>query len=108
MGKASREKGKRGERELAALLTEAGFPAERAQQYKGNAGSFDVTCPSLERLGLVIEVKNVARPTIGPWLAKAEEDAGPLQEPVVFWRKPRGRWYAILPAEAFLASIKKG
>lgn len=105
MGTASRDKGKRGEREAAALLSAAGFPAARAQQFKGGAGAFDLECPGLHRLGLAVEVKNVARPSLSPWLEKAEADCGPVEEPLILWRKPRGRWYAVLPAETLLALL---
>jgi len=108
MGKMQREKGKRGEREVAEMLTAAGFPAHRAQQYKGAAGSADVTCPSLFHLGLHIEVKNTARPTLGPWLEKAQEEAA--QEglaPAIFWKRPRDAWYVIMPASVFLNIIKQ-
>jgi Holliday junction resolvase len=101
VGKASRDKGKRGEREAALLLRSFGFQAHRAQQFKGSAGSADVTCPELEAVGVQLEVKNTARPTLGPWLDKAEEDAAG-KVPVILWKRPRKGWVAILPAEELL------
>lgn len=42
MGKAERERGKRGERELAKILSEYGYDTKRGQQYCGAAGNADV------------------------------------------------------------------
>ena len=42
MGKSQREKGKRGERELAGILRENGYECRRGQQYCGAAGDADV------------------------------------------------------------------
>ena len=42
MGKASREKGKRGERELASVLKELGWDCRRGVQYSGANGDADV------------------------------------------------------------------
>ena len=43
----SRTKGKVGELELAAKLSEAGFPATRGQQHSGSPDSPDVICDGL-------------------------------------------------------------
>jgi Holliday junction resolvase len=51
----SNQKGKRGEREAAAFLTDEGFPARRGQQFAGGTDSPDVVCESLS--GLHFEVK---------------------------------------------------
>ena len=50
----SRQKGARGERELAQYLTTLGFPARRTQQYCGHAGDSDVR---IDGLDLFIECK---------------------------------------------------
>ena len=42
MGKAQREKGKRGERELAGILRDYGYNCRRGQQYCGTSGDADV------------------------------------------------------------------
>ncbi len=39
MGKAQREKGKRGERELAGILRDYGYDTRRGQQFCGADGS---------------------------------------------------------------------
>jgi Holliday junction resolvase len=107
MGKASRDKGKRGEREAAALLREFGFSAARAQQFKGSVGSADIACPELEALGLHLEVKNQERCALPTWIDQANADAGPTKDPLILWKRPRDGWYAILPAEVLLGLLKK-
>ena len=43
MGKSQREKGKRGERELAGRLRDHGYDCRRGQQFCGASGDADVT-----------------------------------------------------------------
>ena len=54
IGRASRQKGKRGEREVVALLQSLGYPARRTQQVDGGLSS-DVI---IEGHAVYIEVKN--------------------------------------------------
>lgn len=103
-GRASRSKGKVGERELANLLTAKGFPAQRAQQFKGGQHSEDIWCPRLRELGLHIEAKRTEALRVQEWLAKAAAEAGD-RDPLICWRKNGGEWVAILPLDALLALI---
>ncbi len=57
MGKMQREKGKRGERELAGTLRKYGFDSHRGQQYSGVNGDADV----VGLPGIHVEVKRVER-----------------------------------------------
>jgi Holliday junction resolvase len=62
MGKASRDKGARAERELVALHAEIGVKAERvplsgAARYQGNGSDVDVYAFGLDAAPLVCEVK---------------------------------------------------
>ncbi len=59
MGKKEREKGKRGEREFAALAREHGFSAARGVQYSGRNNSPDVVIDELP--GLWPEIKRTER-----------------------------------------------
>lgn len=99
----SRAKGARGEREAAALLTDAGFPARRGCQFAGSPDSPDVTCQALDRIHF--EVKRTKRTDLEGWMAQARADAG-AKLPVVLHRKDRGLWLAILDAQAFLALVR--
>lgn len=133
MGLYSRNKGKRGEREVAALLRKYGFAARRGQQFAGGSDSPDVVS---ERFPFHIEVKFTESLSVPAWIRKAREDSA--GKPVcVFHRRTREQWtvhmtfddmqagfrqinpgiesetfrtpgreYVSTPAEAFLATLE--
>jgi hypothetical protein len=88
MGKTSREKGKRGERELARKLREYGYDARRGQQYCGRTGVADVT--GLK--GIHIEVKRTERFRLYDALDQARRDARRDELPAVFHRANECDW----------------
>ena len=100
MGKAEREKGKRGERLLRDLLKLNGFEdARRGQQYSGTETSADVVGVP----GLHIECKFVERCNLREALAQAEGDNGDSTDiPVVFHKRERQPWVVCLDATDFL------
>ena len=100
----SRDKGKRGERELAHFLADNGFPARRGQQFHGGADSPDVVCDALSDLHL--EVKRVERGSIYDWFAQAERECGD-KIPVVAHRKNNQPWLVIMGLDEFLAMRKR-
>lgn len=104
MGKASRDKGKRGERELAGKLREHGFDARRGVQYHGGPDSPDVT--GLE--GVHIEVKRVERLSLYDALSQAKADAGLGEMPVVMHRRNNCEWVVIQPLEDWINLYKNG
>ena len=87
MGKASREKGKRGEREWAKLCREQGYDCSRTAQYRGNTGA----AGDVEGLpGIHMEVKRTE--SLRPWdyMSQAIYDArqsGKGALPIVAWKK---------------------
>ena len=94
----SREKGKRGERAVAALFREYGFTdAKRGQQYHGGPDSPDVVGVP----GLHIEVKRTERLNLYDALAQAKRDAGE-DLPVVIHRKNDSEWVVILSFDDFM------
>ena len=101
----SRNKGKRGELEMAAFLRERGFDdARRGQQFKGGHDSPDVCGVP----GLHLECKRVEALQLYPALAQACRDAGDDGAiPVVLHRRSREEWVAILRADDFLAIWKR-
>lgn len=106
-GRAAREKGKRGEREVAQRFKDAGFTgARRTAQYCGMTGdAADVTGVP----GLHIEVKRVEREAVRKWIAQAIRDAeaaGQGDIPVVAHRKSGGEWLVTLRLEDFLEIMK--
>lgn len=104
VGKASRDKGKRGERAWARLLTACGFPSRRGQQFAGGNESPDVVTPS--QPGIHWEVKAVDNNTnLHAWMNQALEDKGDNQIPVIAYKKSQRKWLVVLDAHDFLAIV---
>ncbi len=103
-GALSRSKGKRGERELAALLTSEGFPATRGQQHRGGPGSPDVLVSSLP--GVHFEAKRTERLSLYDAVDQAKRDAGG-RLPVVAHRQNGCEWLAILSLSDLLAIVRE-
>lgn len=98
MGKTSREKGKRGEREVANLLRSYGYDAHRGVQYKGGKDSPDVVgLPYVH-----IEVKRTERLDLYGALAQSIADAGG-DMPIVIHRKNDCQWVVIQPFDDWIA-----
>ena len=94
----SRNKGAAGEREFAALLREMGWEgAQRGQQRSGLEQADVVGLP-----GVHPEIKRVENLRLWAALDQAARDAPESQLPVVFTRRSRRPWVAILDAKAFL------
>lgn len=89
MGRQSREKGKRGEREVAQALRDLGFDARRTQQYAGSDGTADIRSSIT---GTHWEVKRYARIASLRFLEQAQRDAHPGDVPVVACREDGGPW----------------
>lgn len=107
IGKSSRNKGKRGEREIANLLKEAGFKnAHRSAQCKGNTGQ----APDVEGLpGIHIEVKRVERLNLKKAYEQAVNDSkenGNNDIPAVFHRGSFEPWMVTLSLSNFLEIYK--
>jgi Holliday junction resolvase len=105
MGKPSRDKGKRGERELAAIVRDAGFPAvRRGQQYHGGADSPDVTGLP----GVHIEVKRVERLNLTAAMEQSIGDAAADEMPCLAHRSDRQPWKMTMLLDDWLALYKAG
>ncbi len=98
----SRNKGKRGELELAAILRKYGFDARRGQQYCGTSGDADV----VGLPGCHIECKRVERLNIDDAMEQAIRDAREGEMPVVMHRRSRKPWLVTVGLEDFLALYK--
>lgn len=92
MGKPSREKGKRGERELAGILRDYGYDAKRGVQYHGGPDSPDV----VGLKGVHIEVKRTEKLSLYDALAQSKHDAGG-DMPIVIHRRNACEWVVIQP-----------
>lgn len=98
----SREKGKRGELELAKLLRDCGFDTRRGQQYSGANGDADV----VGLPGVHIECKRVERLNVYRALLQAIRDARDEETPVVFHRGNRQCWMVTMTAADWLEMYK--
>ena len=99
----SKQKGSRGEREVAELIRRHGFEARRTQQYCGNTGdASDVT----SNLPYHIEVKHQERLEIDKWWEQATHDAMG-RTPILVFKKNRQRWRVVMDFESFLELNEK-
>ena len=100
----SKQKGKRGELELAHWLTDRGYPARRGQQFKGTPDSPDIVCESLGDIH--IECKRVETFNAYKALEQAKGDASSDQTPAVFHRRNGKDWVVVVSAEDFLKFLR--
>lgn len=111
LGRYAKNKGKRGEREVARLIKNHGFNnARRTSQYCGKTGDASdvVGLP-----GYHIEVKFVEKLNLWKAVEQATIDANEhwvkhheYVEPVVFYRKKGIDWRVSVDAEHFLDLVK--
>lgn len=94
----SREKGCKGERELAKILRDYGYMARRGQQYSGANGDADVVGIT----GVHIECKRVERLNIHDAMNQAVRDARDGEIPAVMHRKNRTEWLVTQRLEDWL------
>jgi len=96
MGKMSRDKGKRGEREWANYLRDKlGFDAKRGQQHRGGPDSPDVIggIP-----GTHCEVKRTERLNLSEAMTQAVMEAKPGEVPYVAHRRNGKGWMVTVEA----------
>ena len=99
----SREKGKRGELELARELREYGYDCRRGQQYSGANGDADV----VGLLGVHIECKRQEKLNIHDAIAQAVRDKKDGELPAVFHRRDRTDWLVTMPLEDWIAMYRE-
>ena len=100
----SRDKGCRGERELANKLKEYGYDCRRGQQFSGANGDADVV--GLE--GIHLEVKRVERLNITDAMSQAKRDAREGEMPVVMHRKNNEKWLVTMELSDWIELYKEG
>lgn len=99
----SRQKGAKGERELAGVLRSHGFDARRGQQYSGANGDADVVgLPNIH-----IECKRVERLNIYDAIDQAKRDAKD-DLPAVFHRKNNCEWLVTMTLDDWMKIYKEG
>lgn len=95
----SRQKGKRGELELAKVLREHGYETRRGQQYSGTETSADV----VGLPGIHIECKRVENLNVYNALTQAIRDTGESGDlPAVFHRKNNQPWLVTMRLDDWL------
>lgn len=103
MGKMSREKGKKGEREVASFLKSYGYDARRGQQFCGIEGDADV----IGLPGIHIEVKRTETLKLYDAMYQSKRDAKEGEIPTVWHRKNECKWVVILDADDFMKIYKE-
>ena len=98
MSRMSREKGKRGERELAALLRCSGYDCRRGVQYQGGPDSPDV----IGLPGIHIECKRVERLDLYGAMGQAKVDSDGEKLPAVFHRRNHCSWLVTMEIDDWL------
>lgn len=101
MARASRDKGTRGELEVAALFRVAGFDCNRTP----NSGGLHIAGDLVGDVPVHVEVKRAERLKLPEWLAQARDEAPAGVTPVVAFRRSREPWYAAIPLEALIALL---
>ena len=94
----SRQKGARGERQLAKKLSEYGYECKRGVQYQGSPDSPDVTGLA----GIHIECKCVERLNIHDAMEQSKRDAGESEIPVVMHKRNYTEWLCTMRLEDFM------
>lgn len=99
MGKSSQRKGADGERELAALLSAAGYECQR-----GGSLSFGEIPDVLGLPGIHIEVKRVEKLNVGEAMEQAIRDSDRMLDgmPALFHRRNRKPWLVTMRLEDWL------
>ena len=103
MSRSERDKGARGEREVAELFRAHGFDAERTP----NSGGLMIRGDLAGSVPAHLEVKRQEVLRLPTWMRQAEADAPEGVVPVVCYRQNSGRWYATLPLADLAALIRK-
>jgi Holliday junction resolvase len=100
----SRQKGKRGEREVVDLLKRYGFDARRGQQFKGTSDSPDVIH---NMTGFFIEVKHRQALNLYDTIEKADGEKPEGETSLIFHRKNQKRWLVTMDAEEFMSLMRE-
>ena len=99
----SKDKGARGEVELAHILQQHGYSARRGQQYSGANGDADVIgLPKIH-----IECKRVERLNLYDAMAQSIHDARDGEIPVVMHRRNNAKWLITLHLDDFMEIYKE-
>lgn len=102
-GKGSRDKGARGERELAGLLKDlTGYDVQRGYVH---AGEPDITGLT----GIHVECKRAEKLQLRDWMSQAVRDSKKFKDglPAVFHRKSHENWMVTMELEDWTALYRE-
>lgn len=99
----SREKGRRGEAELARKLREYGYKTRRGQQFSGANGDADVV--GLD--GIHIECKRNERLDVYGAMSQSRHDARDGEIPTVMWRKNNCEWLVTMTLDDWITLYRE-
>lgn len=100
----SKDKGKRFERELAAILREYGYEARRTAQYAGNT---DEAADVIGLPGIHIEAKHQEAMRLYEWMEQAIRDTKNDDLPTVFHKKNRADILVTMRLDDWMKLYKK-
>lgn len=103
MSASERRKGVRGEREIASIYRQAGYPAARVP----NSGGLDTKGDLAGLPALHVEVKRSEHLNIWRALEQAERDAAATDIPALHFRRNRSGWYVAVPLDDFLDLLRE-
>lgn len=99
----SRQKGARGERELAGILKSYGYDTRRGQQYSGANGDADV----VGLPGIHIECKRVEHLNLYDAMSQSSRDARAGETPLVMHRKNNCEWLVTMRLEDWIEMYRE-
>ena len=111
MGRASRDKGKRGEREVVRRFNDAGIPCRR--RWEGQSMPGGLTLGDLmfgpERMAWPIyaEVRHRNTLAIPAWLREIEESAPLGYERTLIFRRDKENWHVAMPLSDYISLLRE-
>ncbi len=107
-GRKSRDKGKRGEREVVNILQSLGFDAKRRGQLQAGREDVPDVLAKSKLITLAVEVKFPKKlPAFVNGAIEQAEQASRYGLPVVFMRENNGQWYVAMTLSRFAWLIGK-
>lgn len=95
MGRSERDKGLKGEREVAAIFASRGLEVRGLEA----TGDHLIVCDPSSGLVFHSEVKRQETARVWLWIAQAQAEAAAGAVPIVTFRRNRSRWLSIIDAE---------
>ena len=102
----SKRKGSAGERELCAILAEAGLAHRNDQRYVGGVDNPDISLQA-GATPFHVECKRAERFNAYAAMEQAEHDANGHAVPVVMHRRNRAPWLCVMKLSDWLKLVKR-